>query len=160
MRRVLVALVLVLCGCATDPMPKGYTGPTATILDTVVREDSSKAEFFFVFEIDGKQIDESLSATREKSRGNGFRMNVKVISRSVPARPMKVTLVGKVAYAAPILELAHMGSMYKISAIVAFDPVEGHWYVVKGRLGESGSDVWLEDLTDGSRTVGTYLQKN
>ena len=155
-KRVLVALALVLCSCATDPIPKGYTGPRASIVDTVMTDGSSKGEFFYVSEIDGKQINESLSATRGKSRGRGFHMEVEIISREVPVRPMKVRLEGRVAYAAPILELAHLGSMYSTFAVIEFEPAEGHKYVVKGTLGESGSEVWLEDVSD-SKRVGTSV---
>jgi hypothetical protein len=123
----------------------------------VTKED--RGEFFYVSQIDGKQINESLSATRGKSYGQGSHMAVEIINRDIPVRSMKVKLEGRVAYAAPFLELAHLGSMYSTSAVIEFEPSEGHTYVVKGKLSESGSEIWLEDMRDGKRVGAALPQK-
>lgn len=133
MRLLTLSLVMVLFGCAAnDPLPPGYTGPRAYLQDTVVSESSSKARFFYASEIDGKRIRNSLSTTRQKSYGKGFRMVVEAINRNIPLRPLKVKLEGNVEYAAPILDIINFNKPSHASAIVEFEPVESATYTVRG----------------------------
>ena len=157
MRRLAAILFVVVSACASDPVPEGYTGPLAAIRDSVVTEGKNKAEFFFASEIDGKLIHDSLSATESRSYGKGFHMEIEIVERDIPVRPMRVKLEGRVAYSAPILKLAHLGSLYSACSIVEFEPVEGHTYIVKGKLTASASKVWLEDMLDGQK-VGRRIQ--
>jgi len=55
MRKPLTAAILgiTLTGCATyEPVPQGYAGPTATVVDTGFSEDGTKAQLP-VHSIDG-----------------------------------------------------------------------------------------------------------
>ncbi|MGE0283930.1 MAG: hypothetical protein AB7P20_25415 [Rhizobiaceae bacterium] len=57
----------------------------------------------------------------------------------MPIKPLKAELVGQV-YSSSLLGPATR----KTQRTVSFAPVADETYVVRGRLGESGSDVWIE----------------
>ena len=159
MKRAAVAAALVLLGCATNPIPEGYTGPKATIRDSEASEGASKASFYYLSAVNGKTIDESLSETRQANRGRGFQMTPKIVEREVPAdRELQLTLDATVAYAAPILELINSGSMYRATQVIRFQPEPNGVYIVKGELGPDKSSVWLEDVNTKQR-VGTPVPK-
>ena len=148
MARIAAALfVLALAGCATNPIPEGYTGPLARVTDTVVRHDSKKSDFYYVSEVDGARIEESAWKTREANYGKGFFQQPYTVSREAPARAMEVTLRAHTQYAAPILEL--LNPVYEVSGKVTFVPKPGGEYVVKGVLGEGYAAVWIEDIATG-----------
>lgn len=143
-----IVLAALMTGCATNPIPEGYTGPLATIKDTVHSHTASKADFFFVSQVNGKPIDDSLSATRGRSYGRGNYMEIAVLDRQVPARAMTLTLVGRTHNAMPISDL--MGTVYQVKGDVEVTPEPDHTYVVKGELVENYSAVWLEDAATGA----------
>src|SRR5262245_49718870 len=120
----------LLVGCTTNPIPDGYTGSTATIRDWVRVESDSKALIFYVSEVDGRRIPHSLSATRVASHGRGQEMRVVVVERKVPAQLSRLKLEGRVAYAAPILELVNSSQMFSISEIIEVDIKPGSLYRV------------------------------
>lgn len=102
-RLLLLALILLVSGCALQkPIPDGYTGPVATIIDSGFTESSSKAQLFVLSEIDDNRIEDSLIATRRASHGQGFFLTTRIVRRQVPARQMKVKLVATHTTAAPI----------------------------------------------------------
>jgi hypothetical protein len=161
----ILTLPLALAGCATDPLPKNYAGPVARLLDSVGFSGDmethifySRAEFFFASEIDGKKINESLSATKKKSFGKGKDMDYDIINRDIPIRPLTVKLEGRVTYAPPLFALTHPGSLYSATNTIEFEPVEGQTYIVKGKLAEADSEVWLEEMGTGKR-VGTTVEQ-
>ncbi|MGE0283929.1 MAG: hypothetical protein AB7F09_00395 [Parvibaculaceae bacterium] len=69
MKRSLLALALILAGCASDPLPEGYTEQTAMVKDShanYVEPDGMKAEhveLFAMTHVDGKLIKNGLSNT-------------------------------------------------------------------------------------------------
>jgi hypothetical protein len=138
-------LVLALASCATDPLPRDYSGPTASIEDFGRYEDDSRAVMYFVSEVNGKRISESLSATRNRNRGRGFQMDLYIVTRAVPAEKIKLKLEGRTMYATPIQELWNSGSMLSVSQVIELDAQQGAQYIVNGVLQEKGSAVWLED---------------
>jgi hypothetical protein len=159
MKRFAVAAALVLLGCATKPIPEGYTGPKATIRDSGASQGPSQATFYYLSAINGKTIDESLSTTRHANYGRGLQMTPKLVEREVQAdRELELTLDATVAYAAPILELIHSGSMYRATQVIRFQPEPNGVYIVKGELGPDKSSVWLEDVNTKER-VGTPVAK-
>jgi hypothetical protein len=156
-------LALAVSSCATDPLPKDYSGPVAMLLDTVGFEGDmekhmfySRSEFFFASEIDGKKIKESLSASTAKRYGD---VDYQIINRNIPVRLLKVKLEGKVSYSPPIFEITHAAVLYSATNTIEFEPVEGQTYMVKGKLSAEGSEVWLEEMRTGNR-VGTPVQKS
>lgn len=152
MKKIFSALFVlaIASGCAVNPIPKGYTGPTALIKDSVggESEDHPGTPMFYVDKIDGQDISDSESESRSNSRGNGFDMKAITSERLVPAKKMKLFLVARNAHAAPIQEIFHSmrGKNYKAEGAVDFEPKPDGVYIVKGAIGPSGTAVWLEDF--------------
>jgi hypothetical protein len=149
-----VAFVL-LAGCATQLLPDDYKGETAVLRDSYANFRSGgllgpdSAQFFVADEVDGKRIDNALGRTAMSNEGRGFAMTPVPYERRVPIRAMKVDLYGIVHYTAPIVELVN--KTYETRRKVTFTPEPGGRYVVRGRLGESGSSLWIE--TEDGRVV-------
>lgn len=158
-RSLVPAIVLLasLGGCATfaPAVPEGYTGPVAIIKDSVKPHSQSKADFFYLSEIDGRRIEDSRVRTRQMNQGRGFNMSPSVVERNVPAQQATFTLVGRTEYAAPILALTN--TVYQVTGKITFTPEKYRNYIVRGELGESYSAVWLEDEADG-RTIGEKIE--
>jgi hypothetical protein len=157
MRKValLIAAASLLGSCTSNPVPDDYHGPVARVTDSVMPRNRASADFFYLSKIDGRTIDESLSATGRANYGRGLQMDPVVIARPVPARASSFTIVGRRHYAAPILELAK--TIYQVTGDVDFVPIPDRAYVIKGILGEKYSAVWIEDSETGE-TVGRKVE--
>ena len=153
MKRLLtLATVLALAGCASvEPVPAGYTGPTASVRDTGFAEDGSKAQIFALVEIDGNRTPNSFGATANASHGRGAALTTVFTERAVQAKPMKVTLRGSHATGMPIHAMASQmaGTFFSVEGTVDFSPRPGAKYVVKGELKKEKSAVWIEDEATG-----------
>jgi hypothetical protein len=139
---------VLISGCANVPAtPAGYTGPTAKVTDTFRSEGRSKGRFFVLGAIDGQPIDSALTKSAEKTAGRGFALSGGNFDRMVPARPLKVKLVGTHRTGAPIHELFSRaaGTFFHVEGEVAFTPKPDGNYVVRGELKENGSEIWIED---------------
>jgi len=147
------SLIIFLAGCVsfTSPIPDGYQGSLATIKDSVRSHGSSKADFFYLTEVDGKRIEDSRIKTIQVNHGRGFYMQPVVLERKVPARMSTLKIVGRTEYAAPILALTN--TVYQVVGDVSFRPEANRTYVVKGELGEAYSVVWIEDAESGVMVV-------
>ena len=151
--------VALLAGCAAySPIPEGYTGPTATIRDSM-RPLNRGANFFYLAKVDGNTIENSLGRTRAASSGQGFNMMYRIIERKVQAKPLVLTLVGRTAYAAPIMEIAMAAKMYSVDATIEFTPAPDRVYVVMGVLEEGKAEIWLQDRESGERVGKTVEPK-
>lgn len=154
---------ILLSGCASlyQPVPEGYTGPTATISDSGITDNSAKAQMFVVSSIDGNFIANSLAATHGASYGQGPFLTTKIISRRVKAVPQRVKIVGTHITAAPIIALVSMaaGSYLSVEGVVEFDPAPGGSYIVKGKLGKEESSVWIEDANTNERVTRIVTKK-
>jgi hypothetical protein len=102
---------------------------------------------FVAEEIDGQEIDNSISATRRAGVNRGLSINLKVSERAVPAKPMKVKLIGTHQTGAPIQEIVSRmaGNFFSVEGVVDFDPTPGGDYEVRGELSKDASTVWIED---------------
>lgn len=165
MKKSLASLVIVsaaLSGCASyQPVPEGYQGPTAIVYDTAAAAGYGKGRFFVLAEVDGHPIRTSLDATRHANYGGGFNLAPIEVERKVPARPMKVKLIGTHATGAPIHELFSRasGQFKSIEGVVDFSPKAGERYVVNGLLDEEGPAVWIEHWTNYERVTETVKSK-
>lgn len=147
-----LALTLGLGACATyEPVPKEYTGPTASVLDTGFSEDRSKAQMFALMAVDGNPIKNAFWASAEASHGRGSNLTTVLPERKVPVRPMKVLLRGSHATGAPIHAMASQmaGTFFSVEGTVDFAPQPGRMYQVKGVLTKEKSSVWIEDTSTG-----------
>jgi hypothetical protein len=140
--------VIFLTSCATyKPVPEGYSGPVATISDSGFAESGAKAQLFVLLEVDENRIQNSIGASAGASSGQGFALTTRVVSRQVPAKPMKLKLKGTHTTAAPIHAIVSQaaGTFFSVEGTVDFTPAPGGNYVVKGELKKEGSSVWIED---------------
>jgi hypothetical protein len=152
---ILGALCGVACTTVGPSLPPGYNGPTAEIRDSATVRNRSDADFFYVANIDGNAIEQSLNKTIAENHGQGFNMVPKIVQRTVPARSMTIELVGRTHHAAPIQSL--FSSEYEVNGPLTFTPEAEHTYIVHGELGEHYSAVWLEDLNLGT-LVGQKIE--
>lgn len=129
------------------PIPEGYTGPVAVVVDSGFTESGSKAQLFVLDAIDENRVENSLAASRRASHGQGFFLTTRIVSREIPVRPMRVKIVGTHITAAPIHAILSRAAntFYSVEGIVEFAPEQGESYVVRGELKEKGSAVWIEN---------------
>ena len=73
---------------------------------------------------------------------------------------MKVTLRGSHATGAPIHAMASQlaGTFFDVEGTVDFTPTPNTVYVVKGKLAQQQSSVWIEEATSG-KPVSTVITK-
>lgn len=142
-RSVLLLLALVVSACTTSPIPDGYTGPLAKIIDTSARRSDRAEDFFVLDQINGKLVDNALRATTTHNEGRGFSMDVLGYARDVPATSAVFSIRARTHYAAPILELTN--TVYQVKGDITFAPAPNRRYVVRGTLTPDYSAVWLED---------------
>jgi hypothetical protein len=148
----LFSIVIAASGCATfEPVPKEYTGPTATLQDTGFSEDGSKAQFFAAVEVDGNRMMNAFWASANASQGRGNSLTTIYPTRKVKAAPMKVRLQCSHATGAPIAAIASQiaGTFFSVDGVVDFVPKPDGRYAVKGELKKEKSTCWIEDLEAG-----------
>lgn len=151
---LMACLPAMLSACANAPaIPDGYAGPIAVIQDSATSDSPSRAQIFYVDEVDGRSITTSLVKTRANNRGQGFALTPTVISRDVPAKSLRLKLSGQVEYGAPIQAMLNAGTTYSIDRVIDVTLAPNHTYVVKGQLTAERKAVWLVDSATGE-TVG------
>ncbi|MBK1715324.1 hypothetical protein [Rubrivivax gelatinosus] len=160
MKKLLPLLVLsFLAGCASQPfqpVPEGYTGPTASVADSYRALSSSKVEFFYVEAIDEHPVDNSRFRSLAANRGRGMTMAPVGQQRDLPAdKSVRLALAARTEYAAPILALTR--EVFQVKGPLEFTPEGGKRYVVKGVLGADRSAVWLEEEGSG-KPVGQPIE--
>lgn len=151
-RMFVLSCVALLAGCATyAPVPKDYTGPTATVSDTGFSENGTKAQMFALMEVDGNRIANAFLASARASNGHGSALTTVYPDRLVQVRTMKVKLQGSHATGAPIHAMASQlaGTFFSVEGVVEFTPKANGRYVVKGVLKKEKSSVWIEDVETG-----------
>jgi hypothetical protein len=142
-----VGALLLVGGCATNPVPDNYTGPTATISDTMTPRSRIGADFFILEKFNGKSVEDAVHLTTRANVGNGFAMMPQEYERRVPTAEATFHIMGLTHYAAPILAVTNR--VYKIVGDIKFAPEPEHLYVVKGTLTDTYSAVWIEDAATG-----------
>ncbi len=141
------ALALGLAGCAHNPVPDSYVGPTAEISDSSAPCGSTCVNLFFVSAVNGSRIEDSLDATVGANEGRGFSLRPSIIARRVPAQQATFTIEAHTHNAAPILDLFNRG--YELSGQTTFTPLPDKQYIVEGVLGDNYSAVWIADKETG-----------
>jgi hypothetical protein len=159
-RAVIVCLALVAAGCATyaPSVPEGYAGPRAQLDDSATTNSSSKADFFVAEQIGGASVYNSLNETFRRNQGRGMNMTPYFVNRSLVAeKPVKILVKGRTHYAAPIQALT--STVFQVKGVVEFTPQANGRYVVRGKLGENYSAVWIEDA-ESKQPVGQKIEVN
>lgn len=154
-----VSISLELAGCATNPIPAGYSGPIATIRDSTQSESSNRAQFYFLSEIDGRTVENALTVTRGTNYGKGFSLTPVDYSREIPAQTAVFTLNGKIGYGAPIEELFNSKTVYSVTKKFTFTPESNKAYIVRGQLTADKQEVWLEDESGSRVELSTAPKK-
>lgn len=150
MRIFIAALAsLAFSGCVSfyQPIPENYDGPVSTIKSSATHYSQSKADLFYLSKLNGNQLYSSMNATRDATYGHGFRLITKLVDIDVPSVSSVFSIVGRTEYAAPIQALT--GTVYQVKGDVQFLPEPDVSYVVKGKLGEQNSSVWIENESTG-----------
>jgi hypothetical protein len=153
-KALMLMALLCVAGCASyTPVPADYTGPTATISDSGLVEGATKAQLFVIAEIDGQRINNSFNASAQASYGQGLALRTRYVERKIPARPMKLKLLGSHVTGAPIHALISQaaGTFFSVEGVIDFSPKPNGQYVVKGELKKEGSSVWIEDMATGEQ---------
>jgi hypothetical protein len=141
----ILAITVITAGCAAidTAVPQGYSGPVSIVKDSIRTRGSSQAEFFYLAEVDGRRIEDSLRRTMVRNQGLGFHMTPALVERNVPAKASTYRITGRTGYAAPILALTN--PVYEVTGTVSFTPEPYKTYVVRGELGASYAAVWMEE---------------
>jgi len=155
-RSIVLGAALLLMGCAGQLLPDDYAGQTAVVKDShanYVGTDGlglkpEHVELFAMTEVNGKLIRNTLRNTTSATMQGDGRLRITGAVRKVPIEPLKVELVGEIYSTSPLLGPA----AHRTQKTVSFTPVADETYVVRGKLGPSGSDVWIE-AADGRRVT-------
>jgi len=145
-RWVMVALIALLQACALKA-PQ-VEGPSATIVDTASGGGMGGGIFFVLAEYDGKQLPTALSSSRSASFGMGANLRIVSAEREVPAGKVRLKLLGRQAYAAPIQGI-FASSPTPAEGVVEVELEAGGRYRVNGVLDSLRSEVWLERADSG-----------
>jgi hypothetical protein len=157
-------MVVMMVACATyqNPLPDAYSGPKAKLLDSVANYNGTKADYFFLYQYNGKSIRQAYDVSVDNNRGNGFMLlPPEIVARDVPAEEGRFYLIGRTHYAAPIQELSH--GVYMAKGELSFSPEAGATYVIRGTLGETLAEVWIENAATGkivSKKLSTSTPKS
>ncbi|MES2208111.1 MAG: hypothetical protein V4525_15110 [Pseudomonadota bacterium] len=157
---ILAGFSALLSGCVSYcSIPKDYAGSVVEVSDTGIAEGRTKAQFFVLAEVDGKQVNNSLNATRSRSHGQGFMLTLQYVTHQLPMKPQKVKLLGTHQTGAPIHEIVSQlrGTFFTVSGEVEFNPQENHRYIVTGVLKEEGSSIWIEDANTKERATDVVV---
>lgn len=157
-----VVIGLSVVSCATyKPVPEGYAGPVAILSDSGFSENGMKAQLFSLMEVDGNSVKNSFGASASASYGQGVALTTSIVSRPIPAKPMKVRLKGAHTTGAPIQAILSQmaGTFFSVEGVADFDPAPGGEYVVKGILKKDGSEVWIEDARTGQPATRKIVEK-
>lgn len=159
MKILFTCLALLLTGCATtySPVPENYQGEISQIDSSEERCSSGKADLFYLSEVNGKTIRNSLSATRSATYGQGFNLTTKLLKTDVPAQEATYSIIGRTEHAAPVQ--AFSDEVYEVKGDIIFTPEANKEYIVKGVLGESYSAVWIE-LKETGEVVQSKIEIN
>ena len=136
---------LLVTGCAQNPIPEGYRGPTARIVDTIEPQGEHSAYIFYVEEVDGRRIDNASAWATRANSGNGLSLRLYSVEfgRNVPAAPAAFKVVGYIHYPAPIQTLFNRTG--RVSGTINFTPEPDGDYIVTGKLNDDHPAVWIED---------------
>lgn len=153
----IAAAAILLGGCATyNPIPEGYSGPTAVIKDTFSNKTNTRAHYFELSQIDGNYVRTSFGETRSKYYGMGLYFEPVMMEHEVLPKMQSFSISGYVFFPTDIQIL--MGDTLDVRGTVNFEPKAGETYFVKGEIGDDVSRVWIED--SGGNVVGTKLSKD
>jgi hypothetical protein len=138
MRRLVVAVVLsglALAGCEGTRFEDNAPPPQAVVAGSHIDDDAAGIETFRVAAIAGRPVGRMDDPS--KTLGVDARYTVDA------GRLVRVEFEGLVRYGNPLQTLVR--NARRVEGSVEFTPVANARYVVRGRIDEKKSTVWLED---------------
>jgi hypothetical protein len=145
---LLLLAAAAFSGCATSPIPKGYTGPTANITDSLEKRSVSQVGIFMVSKVNGRLIENTSGATARANQGMGMGFAfTKVVSRDVPAEKLTLTIEGLTQSASDFQ--AMFAKNYSVNGDIELNARPGASYAVKGELYAGRQAIWIEDAATG-----------
>jgi hypothetical protein len=155
----LIGASLTACATTVTPVPKDYSGPVATLVDSVQwKPGDSCGSWFYLGSFDGKEVSNALTDSIQANRDRGPVMDqIRETSRTIPLREAQFGIEGRTHCAAPIQEMMH--TVYAVRGTVSFVPQADATYQVVGELADTHSAVWIIDRATGKQ-VGNKLLVN
>lgn len=141
---------LIILGCVATPQK--YIAPTgvetAELNDSAADStDGTRPAVFVVDSIDGQKIANALNSSRRIGSGFGTGLASYLIARPVPAKPMRLHLIGVHVFRAPVEEIAAnaAGRYRRIEGDLDITLAPGKIYQVSGKLDADPAAIWIED---------------
>jgi len=155
----IIALSILFTGCASlhNPIPKGYTGPTAIVSDSFTNKEATKAHYFILSKVDQKPIETSWGQTRIDNYGKGARFTPSIIGRPLLPKPQLLEIKGLIFF--PTDAQVLLGDDLAVEGEFQFTPKAGEHYTVKGAISETESKVWMED-SSGKKVSEVFKKKH
>lgn len=154
-----IALSLFFTGCVSmyNPVPKGYTGPTAIVSDSFSNKEVTQAHYFILSKVDQKPIETSWGQTRIDNYGQGVMFTPSIIGRPILPKPQLLEIKGLIFF--PTDAQLLFGDDLAVEGEFRFTPEPGEHYTVKGTISETESKVWMED-SRGKRVSKVFAKQN
>jgi hypothetical protein len=143
LRPLLFGLAMLSTACANNPVPKDYSGPTATLFDTVTRVDGGRGLFFVLEKYNDTPTFNAYSSSVSASQGMGRVLKIENYSRKIPLESAKFHILGISRSAAPIVNI--IKDYPSVSGDVLFTPELNHLYYVEGNIGKDTAAIWIRD---------------
>ncbi|MEO6364158.1 MAG: hypothetical protein ABIO71_13080 [Caldimonas sp.] len=154
---IALAAAATAAGAQSEAMPApGAVG--AVVADTASGGGAPGAAgtFFVLEKVDGRQISQSVDASRRSSFGRGAQLVVVALQRTVPAGAVTLGLRASTVYSMPVAEIFAGGRLYNAAGDVKVELEAGKRYRVNGVLDAVRREVWLEEEGTG-RIVGEKI---
>lgn len=149
-----ISLLISLGGCASfyEPIPQGYSGKTARVIDSYTNKAAVDAHYFYVTRIDKQRVETSWYLTRVAYIGKGTKFSPIMKEHRVTTQQQTFSVIGHIFYPTDAQDL--FSDDLTIENNVTFTPKAGEEYTVRGKLSSQGSVIWIEDST-GLKVTGS-----
>lgn len=91
-------ILLTACATAFKPIPEGYTGARANIIDSYTNKTDTRAHYFVLSAINRYSVENSWAKTRIDNDGRGMKFTPSIVNRDVLPRLQTFTITGMVFY--------------------------------------------------------------
>lgn len=146
---------LSLSGCVSysNPMAmaskekNGVLVKNAVIRDTVVADSATRANIFYLYKVNGEEIQNSLNMTSRGNYGKGMNVEPVATRRPVPAnRELSIEICAETYNGAPILDLFRTDA--KVCEIKIVTLAESAIYSIRGEIDGKSATVRIEESND------------
>ncbi|WP_282166329.1 hypothetical protein [Shewanella japonica] len=156
---IFIIILIIITGCKSTEhvIPNDYEGNVAYIEDSISNAEYSMAGYFYIEKINGEDIYNAIDRSEQYSYAN--QLAKKGATRPIAINEQQTfSVVGEVYHSAPIGYLFNSGKNFSLKGDLSFTPEENQRYVVTGKLTESYSAVWIEDIN--GNIITSKLEKH